>query len=81
MAIVSQAVGFLPNTVNALNGVYDSPYNGTQETARIDYHLSGKHNLFARYSHDGNTGFGQVFSPHGISTYVHEVSNPTAASR
>ena len=62
-AIVSQAVGFLPNTVNALNGIFDSPYVGTQETARLDYHISSKHNLFARYSHDGNTGFGECSHP------------------
>jgi hypothetical protein len=74
-AIVSQAVGFLPNTVNALNGVYDSPYAGTQETVRFDYHLSNKHNLFARYSHDGNTGFGQVFSPQASpSNWVHNIN-------
>jgi hypothetical protein len=74
-AIVSQAVGFLPNTVNGLNGVYDSPYAGTQETARIDYHISSKHNLFARYSHDGNTGFGQVFSPQASpSNWVHNIN-------
>lgn len=27
------------------------------------------------------TGLGQVFSPHGIANYVHEVANPTAASQ
>jgi hypothetical protein len=74
-AIVSQAIGFLPNTVNALNGVFDSPYSGTQETARFDYHISQKHNLFARYSHDGNSGFGEVFSPQASpSNWVHNIN-------
>jgi len=47
---------------SALTAAYDSPYVGTQITTRFDYHLSAKHNLFLRYSHDGNNGFGQVFS-------------------
>jgi hypothetical protein len=53
-----------PNTVlaQALAGVYNSPYSGTQTSARIDYNISARHSLFARYSHDGNSGFGQVFS-------------------
>src|SRR5215472_9365828 len=60
-----QAILTQPNTplAQAVAGVYDSPYSGTQTTARVDYHISAKHNLFARYSHDGNSGFGQVFSP------------------
>jgi hypothetical protein len=54
-----------PNTALAqgIAGVYNMPYSGTQTTGRIDYQISAKHTLFARYSHDGNSGFGQVFSP------------------
>jgi hypothetical protein len=54
-----------PNTLGTapLAGVFNSPYVGTQITTRFDYHLSPKHTLFLRYSHDGNNGFGQVFSP------------------
>jgi hypothetical protein len=54
-----------PNTIlaQALAGVYNSPYSGSQISARFDYRISTKHTLFARYSHDGNSGFGQVFSP------------------
>ncbi len=54
-----------PNTplAKAVAGVYNSPYSGTQTSAKIDYHLSAKNSLFVRYSHDGNSGFGQVFSP------------------
>ncbi len=35
-----------------------NPYNGRQISAKFDYRLNTKHNLFARYSHDGNNGFG-----------------------
>lgn len=60
-----QAILTQPNTVlaQAVAGVYNSPYSSTQVTGKIDYHISAKHSLFARYSHDGNSGFGQVFSP------------------
>ena len=54
-----------PNTplAQGIAGVYNMPYSGTQITGKIDYRLSARHSLFARYSHDGNSGFGQVFSP------------------
>jgi hypothetical protein len=42
-----------------LNGTYGSPYVGKTFSLRFDYHLSDKQSLFARYSHDGNSGFGQ----------------------
>jgi Carboxypeptidase regulatory-like domain len=60
-----QAILTQPNTplAQAIAGVYDTPYSGTQTTARVDYHISSKHSLFARYSHDANSGFGYVFSP------------------
>jgi hypothetical protein len=35
-----------------------SPYHATYITTRFDYNLSTKNNLFLRYSHDGNLGFG-----------------------
>jgi hypothetical protein len=35
-----------------------SPYAAKYFTARFDSSLSTKHTLFARYSHDGNLGFG-----------------------
>ena len=37
---------------------YSNPYNGKQISAKFDYRLNATHNLFARYSHDGNNGFG-----------------------
>ena len=45
-----------------LNNTYGSPYAGKQISLRFDYHLSSKHTLFLRYSHDGNHGFGQALS-------------------
>ncbi len=35
-----------------------SPYTGRQISSRFDYRISPSHNLFLRYSHDGNRGFG-----------------------
>jgi hypothetical protein len=35
-----------------------SPYHATYFTTRFDFNISSKHTLFARYSHDGNLGFG-----------------------
>ena len=42
----------------ALSTVFPSPYHQTLLTARFDYRVSAKHTLFARYSHDGNSGNG-----------------------
>ncbi len=39
-------------------GIFESPYNGTQPSIRLDYQLNSRNTLFLRYSHDGNTGFG-----------------------
>ena len=72
-----QAVISQPNTPLApgITGVYDSPYAGKQISARFDYRLNSKHTLFLRYSHDGNTGFGQVFSPQANpSDWVHNIN-------
>ena len=55
-----QAVTVQPNapSVSSLTGIFGSPYKGKQLSARFDYHLNAKNTLFARYSHDGNTGLG-----------------------
>ncbi len=42
-----------------LQGTYGSPYETKQITARIDHRINANHSLFFRYSHDGNSGFGQ----------------------
>ena len=55
-----QAIQVQPDlpSVRALENIYGSPYVQKSITARFDYRLSDKHNLFLRYSHDGNNGFG-----------------------
>lgn len=50
-----------------LSGIFPNRLTGNQVTARIDTRLTDSHNLFLRYSHDGNDGFappaGQVSLP------------------
>ena len=41
-----------------LNGAFSSPYILKTISTRFDYHLSDRHSLFMRYSHDGNNTFG-----------------------
>jgi hypothetical protein len=55
-----QVVTYVPNVASASNlvGNFGSPYRGKNLSAKFDYALSTKHRLFARYSHDGNTGIG-----------------------
>lgn len=55
-----QVFTYVPNLPSAatLAGNYGSPYRGKTLSAKFDYALSAKHHLFARYSHDGNRGFG-----------------------
>ncbi len=45
-------------SVAGLQNIYASPYTGRTLSARFDYSLNTKNQLFARYSHDGNKGFG-----------------------
>jgi len=47
----------LPSVAN-LSGNYGSPYVGKTLSLRLDYRLNASTNIFARYSHDGNGGFG-----------------------
>ncbi|HEV8145579.1 MAG TPA: hypothetical protein VGP79_04330, partial [Bryobacteraceae bacterium] len=48
-----------------LTGTYFSPYKGKTLSARFDYKLNSSNQLFARYSHDGNTSIG----PQGGAQY------------
>src|SRR5262249_55056408 len=41
-----------------LQGNYGSPYKGKTLSARFDYRVNRNNQVFARYSHDGNKGFG-----------------------
>jgi carboxypeptidase family protein len=45
-------------SVAGLAGNFGSPYKGKNLTARFDYRLTQNHTMYARYSHDGNRGFG-----------------------
>jgi hypothetical protein len=55
-----QNFSVVPNlpSVAGLVGNYGSPYIGKTLSLRLDYRLNSKTTLFARYSHDGNGGFG-----------------------
>jgi hypothetical protein len=45
-------------SLQGLSGIWPEPYHYNLVNGRVDYHLSAKHNLFLRYTHDGNQGFG-----------------------
>ena len=55
-----QNFSVVPNlpSAAALGGNFGSPYTGKNISLRFDYRLNSKTSLFARYSHDGNGGFG-----------------------
>ena len=57
-----------------LTNNYGSPYYSKQISARFDYHLNAKHNLFLRYSHDGNSGFGQSLEFGDPSNWPHNTN-------
>lgn len=58
----------------ALTGNYPSPYRAKQASFRADYHLNDRNNVFLRYSHDGNTGFGQSLEFGDPSNWVHNIN-------
>jgi Carboxypeptidase regulatory-like domain len=61
-----QTYSVVPNLPSAslLGGNFGSPYAGKTLSFRLDYRLNSKTSIFARYSHDGNSGFG----PNGGAT-------------
>ncbi|MGA3203757.1 MAG: TonB-dependent receptor [Bryobacteraceae bacterium] len=61
-----QNYSVVPNlpSVAGLTGNYGSPYVGKTLSFRLDYRLNTNNTVFARYSHDGNSGFG----PNGGAT-------------
>src|ERR1035437_3742064 len=61
-----QSYSVVPNgpSAAALGGNFGSPYAGKTLSFRLDYRLDSKTSIFARYSHDGNEGFG----PNGGAT-------------
>ena len=57
-----------------IQGTYASPYEAKKITARFDYHMNSKNNLFVRYSHDGNAGFGPALTFGDPSNWPHNVN-------
>src|SRR5262249_40916333 len=57
-----------------LTGSYGSPYHGTTVSGRLDYQLNGKNSLFLRFSHDGNSGFGQSLEFGDPSNWAHNTN-------
>ncbi len=55
-----RALSVLPDSPFFANlaQLVNNPYTGKQISPRFDVRLSSNHNLFLRYSHDGNNGFG-----------------------
>ncbi len=62
-----QNYSIVPNVPSAvgLTQNFGSPYVGKTLSLRLDYRLNASNNLFVRYSHDGNGGFG----PNGGATF------------
>jgi hypothetical protein len=58
----------------ALQGTYGSPYTSKQISARLDHRFSAKHSSFLRYSHDGNSGFGQSLQFGDPSNWPHNTN-------
>jgi hypothetical protein len=65
----TQAVTVQPDlpSVAGLAGSFSNPYAGKTLSFRLDYQITLKHLLFARYSHDGNHGFGPNLGNGGAS--------------
>ncbi|MGH8248332.1 MAG: hypothetical protein ACREUU_18085, partial [Gammaproteobacteria bacterium] len=53
LLVQPNAQAFLP-----LRGLYNSPYTGNQFSVRFDHRWGSNHNMFMRYSHDGNRSLG-----------------------
>jgi hypothetical protein len=58
-------------SLQPLNSIWPSPLHYNWITARFDYHLSEKHTLFARFSHDGNANFGPYSGTGAPSAWIH----------
>jgi hypothetical protein len=69
LTIQSTDPAFLP-----LTGTYGSPYVGKTLSLRVDDRLTDKHSLFLRYSHDGNSGFGQSLEFGDPSNWAHNIN-------
>ncbi|HLG96015.1 MAG TPA: carboxypeptidase regulatory-like domain-containing protein [Bryobacteraceae bacterium] len=72
--VQAQSVTTTDPAFYALQGTYASPYDAKKITARFDYHINSKNNLFLRYSHDGNDGFGPALTFGDPSNWPHNVN-------
>jgi hypothetical protein len=57
-------------SVSTYGTLAPAPYAGHQLSGRVDYTISSKHSLFARFSHDGNTNSGPFGTPVPPSNFV-----------
>ena len=72
--VQAQSVTTTDPAFKGIQGTYPSPYEAKKITLRLDYHLNSKNNLFARYSHDGNDGFGPALTFGDPSNWPHNVN-------
>ena len=72
--VQAQSVTTTDPAFQGIQGTYASPYAAKKITARFDYHLNSKNNLFLRYSHDGNGGFGPALTFGDPSNWPHNVN-------
>lgn len=72
--VQAQSVTTTDPAFAAIQGTYASPYEAKKITLRMDYHLNAKNNLFVRYSHDGNAGFGPALTFGDPSNWPHNTN-------
>jgi hypothetical protein len=61
-------------SLQPLNAIWPSPLKYNWITARFDYHLSEKHTMFARFSHDGNASFGPYAGTGSPAAWVYNTN-------
>ena len=61
-------------SMQPLNGIFPSPLHYNWITARFDYHLNDKHNMFLRFSHDGNKDFGPYTATGNPSAWIYNAN-------
>lgn len=57
-------------SIRGLAGNFGNFYRGHLFSLKLDYKITDRHNVFARYSHDGNKGFGPQGGPVLPSNWV-----------
>jgi hypothetical protein len=67
--------GTLPSVAPLSEGTYGSPYNANLYSIRFDHRINTNNNLFLRYSHDGNAGFGPSLTTNSDpSNWAHNIN-------